>query len=101
MSHSGHVFHPGHEELHGITVVVSTNTPRTLVGRYDAEQDGVVYLNDVSLHDSSRDSKSRAAFLSETKTYGVAVQIPRASIPRAQITGITRLGDLDLDAPGG
>jgi putative YphP/YqiW family bacilliredoxin len=31
------LFHPGHHELHGITVVIETHGSRTYVGRFDSE----------------------------------------------------------------
>ena len=48
---AGHVFHPGHSELHGITVVVETHGPRTYVGRYDSEDERGVHMLDVGIHE--------------------------------------------------
>ena len=51
---SGHVFHPGHSELHGITVVVETNGSLTYVGRYDSEDERGVHMLDVGVHEALR-----------------------------------------------
>jgi hypothetical protein len=49
----GHVFHPGHSELHGVTVVVETNGALTYVGRYDSEDDHGVHMLDVGVHNGA------------------------------------------------
>ena len=49
----GHIFHPGHAELHGITVVVETHGARTYVGRYDREDELGVHMLDVGVHEGS------------------------------------------------
>ena len=49
---SGHVFHPGHSELHGITVVLETTGDVIYVGRYHEETDRGVLLHDVAEHRS-------------------------------------------------
>ena len=48
---SGHVFHPGHEELHGITVVLDGVSGRTYVGRYHERTERGLLLHDVGVHD--------------------------------------------------
>ena len=55
---SGMVFHPGHEELHGITVVVEEASGRVYVGRYHERTDRGVLLLDASLHDPSNGDAS-------------------------------------------
>lgn len=88
------VFHPGHDALHGMTVVVFTKTPRTFVGRWDAEEGGNVALNAVAMHEADRDPKSREHWLAETKKYGVAVAFPRLTVPAKDIERVVKLGDL-------
>jgi hypothetical protein len=57
---SGHVFHPGHAELHGITVVLETSGSLTYVGRYDKEDDGAVHMHDVGVHDAAAAGGAKA-----------------------------------------
>jgi hypothetical protein len=87
----GHVFHPGHHELHGITVVVETAGPHTYVGRFDHEDDAGVHLLDVGLHHASG-SASREEYLERTMRFGVRADRKHLIVPRSEITGIRRLG---------
>jgi hypothetical protein len=92
----GAVFHPGHDNLHGITVVLYTDGPRTYVGRWDQEEGGFIAINSASMHDTARDAKPRDQWLADTKTYGVAVQFPRLTVPRKEVTRVVKLGDLEV-----
>lgn len=92
MSHGG-VFHPGHDALHGITVIVFTKGPRTFVGRWDAKEGGYVVMNGVGLHETGRDALGREEWLANTKKYGIAVSAPRMTIPEADITSVVKLGE--------
>jgi hypothetical protein len=87
----GHVFHPGHHELHGITVVVETNGPHTYVGRFDHEDQAGVHLLDVGVHDASGGS-GREEYLARTARFGVRVDRKHLTVPRAEIAALTRLG---------
>lgn len=87
---SGHVFHPGHHELHGITVVVSTSEGSTYVGRFDREDDERAYLKDVGVH--RPDDGTWDAYLDRTLLYGVKVEHRELTVPRTQITEIRTLG---------
>ncbi len=95
---TGHVFHPGHDELHGITVIAFTGGPRTFVGRWDAIENGMVIMNAASMHEEGKDAKSREQWLADTKTYGVAVHFPRITIPHKDVTRVVRLGDWESTA---
>ena len=90
---SGHVFHPGHAELHGITVVVETNGPRTYVGRYDSEDDQGVHMLDVGIHEEPSEV-SKDEYLRKTAKFGVNRQHRHLLVPRRDITHITRLVQL-------
>ena len=90
---SGHVFHPGHAELHGVTVVVETNGSRTYVGRYDSEDDRGVHMLDVGVHEESGDT-SKDEYLKKTAKFGIKTQYRHLVIPRAEVLRITRLGEL-------
>ena len=87
---SGAVFHPGHDELHGMTVVVFTNGPLTVVGRWDATRGSGVAMNDCALHEGPP-GPERDAFLQTQQTYGVAVAHKSLTVPTASITRVVRL----------
>jgi hypothetical protein len=67
---SGHVFHPGHDELHGITVVLEGASGKTYVGRWHEQVEKGVVLHDVATHDPVG-GLSREDFLSRTIKFGV------------------------------
>jgi hypothetical protein len=90
---SGHVFHPGHAELHGITVVVETNGSRTYVGRYDSEDEQGLHMLDVGIHEEPG-QVSKDEYLKKTAKFGVRTQHRHLVIPRRDVTRISRLGEL-------
>ena len=92
MTMSGHVFHPGHHELHGITVVVETSGDTTYVGRFDREDDEQAYLKDVGVHQAG--SQSWKEYLDRTMLYGVKVDHPDLTVPRAEITSVRKLTEV-------
>jgi hypothetical protein len=87
----GHVFHPGHHELHGVTVVVETGGTRTYVGRFDHEDPAGVHLLDVATHDAS-DGSSREEYVRRTERFGVRAERKHVIVPRSEIAAIRRLG---------
>ncbi len=90
---SGHVFHPGHSELHGITVVVETKGPLTYVGRYDSEDERGVHMLDVGVHhDSAGDSKEE--FVRKSARFGIRSEHKQLIVPSAEVIRITRLGSM-------
>lgn len=91
---SGHVFHPGHAELHGITVVVETRGPQTFVGRYDREDERGVHLLDVGVHDERAAGLSKADYLGRTTKFGVRSDHKHLVVPSDEIAQISRLVDL-------
>lgn len=48
---SGHVFHPGHDELHGITVVVTGASGKSYLGRWHEKGNRGVVMKNVAIHD--------------------------------------------------
>jgi len=90
---SGHVFHPGHHELHGVTVVLETRGPRTYVGRFDSEDDRGVHLHDVGVHDASVEGWSKEEFLRRCDKYGIRSEHRDLVVPRAEVERIERLID--------
>lgn len=85
---SGHVFHPGHSELHGITVVLETVGDAVYVGRYHEETAKGVLLHDAAEH---RDSAGRAEFVARTLKFGVRAQHPHVIIPTDEVKRVVRL----------
>ena len=86
----GHVFHPGHSELHGITVVLETNGDAVFVGRYHEETAQGVLLHDVA---EQRDPASRAEFLRKTLKFGVRAEQRHVVVPTAEVRRIVKLVD--------
>jgi hypothetical protein len=90
---SGHVFHPGHSELHGITVVVETNGPLTYVGRYDSEDERGVHMLDVGVHDGTAGG-SKDEYVSKSAKYGIRADHKHLVVPVEKVIRITRLGSM-------
>jgi hypothetical protein len=90
---SGHVFHPGHAELHGVTDVVETTGSRTYVGRYDNEDDQGLHILDVGVHEEPA-AISKDEYIRKTAKFGIKTQHRHLLIPRRDIARITRLAEL-------
>jgi hypothetical protein len=90
---SGHVFHPGHQELHGVTVVLETRGPRTYVGRFDSEDDRGVHLHDVGVHDASVEGSSKEEYLRRCDKFGIRPEHRDLVVPSAEVARIDRLID--------
>ena len=69
---TGHVFHPGHEELHGVTVVVHGASGRTYVGRYHERGARGVVLHDVGVHDAAS-GVPRDEWMARLRKFGIKV----------------------------
>jgi hypothetical protein len=92
----GHVFHPGHSALHGITVVVETRNQRTYVGRFDTEASGGVHILDAGVHDfTAAGQLSKDEYIKRCAKFGVPTQHKHLIVPTAEITRITRLGEIE------
>ncbi len=94
MSGSGHVFHPGHQELHGVTVVLETNGPRTYVGRFDKEDASGVHILNVGIHEAGAAGMSKEEYLQRTTKFGVRVEEKYLVVPTKDVAKITPLGSL-------
>jgi hypothetical protein len=88
---SGHVFHPGHSELHGVTVVVETTGETMYIGRYHEETPAGVLLHDVSEYRASSSGPSPREFVERTLKYGVRPDHKHVVVPSPQVRAITRL----------
>lgn len=89
---SGHVFHPGHDDLHGITVVLESSSGRTYVGRWHERTAKGIVLHDVASHDPASD-QTRADFLARTQKFGVRPE-QRTLIVTEEVRTVRRLADL-------
>jgi hypothetical protein len=90
---SGHVFHPGHAELHGITVVVETHGARIYVGRYDSQDESGVHMLDVGVHEPSA-TLSKEEYIRKSAKFGVRTDHKHVIVPADQVARITRLGEI-------
>ncbi|MBK8003251.1 MAG: hypothetical protein IPK12_04680 [Gemmatimonadetes bacterium] len=88
---SGHVFHPGHAELHGITVVVETLGDALYVGRYHEETPKGLLLHDVAEHRPDGDKLTRDEFIKRTLKFGVRAEHRNFVLPTDQVRRITKL----------
>lgn len=91
---SGHVFHPGHEELHGITVLVDGKSGRAYLGRYHEQAERGVVMHDVGVHDPATESLDRQAWLARQLRFGVKVDHKQLVVPPNEVGSIRRLADL-------
>ena len=94
MAGSGHVFHPGHHELHGITVVLETNGSRTYVGRFDSQDQRGVVLHDVGVHDASAGAPTRDEYLTRAAKFGIRAEHKHLLVPGDQVVRIRRFADI-------
>jgi len=90
---SGHVFHPGHEELHGVTVVVESGSGRTWVGRYHERNERGVMLRDAAIHDVSSAAQPRDAWIEQQIKFGIRAEARHLLVPGDQASRISRLMD--------
>ena len=88
---SGHVFHPGHEELHGVTVIVDGASGCTYVGRYHERIPRGVVMHDVGILDPGS-AESREAWIARQLKFGVKVDHRHLVIPTDEAGRITPLG---------
>ena len=88
---SGHVFHPGHEELHGVTVVVEGPGGRTWVGRYHERTGSGLMLRDAATHDAATAPISRDAWIDRQIRFGIQAEARHLVVPGDQAVRIVRL----------
>jgi hypothetical protein len=89
-----HVFHPGHHELHGVTVVLETHGRETFVGRFDSEDEGGVRMLDVGVHEG--DGPTRDEYIRRSLKFGVRTDRKQVVVPKAVVARITRLTDFQV-----
>ena len=89
---SGMVFHPGHEELHGVTVVVDGSSGRSWVGRYHERTERGILLHDVAIHDPATAPVPRDAWLDRMRKFGVKVDARHVVVPESESVQLSRRG---------
>lgn len=94
---SGHVFHPGHEELHGVTVVVEGGAGRTWVGRYHEQNDRGIVMHDVATYDPTTAAEPCAVWVARQIRFGVRVDTKHLIVPLSETPRITRLLDFQTN----
>jgi hypothetical protein len=90
---AGHVFHPGHQELHGVTVVLETHGSMTYVGRFDSQDERGVHLHDVGVHDAGTRGLSKEEFLKRCDKFGIRPEHRDLTVPTGEVARIRRLVD--------
>ncbi len=85
---SAALFHPGHDEWHGQTVVVYTRGSRTVVGRWDAVEGGQLLMRDAAVHE---DESTRDEWVARLREYGIPVQHRTYTLPHADVARVVRL----------
>jgi len=87
---SGHVFHPGHHELHGITVVLDT-AERLWVGRFDSVTPKGVLLHDAGCYEDGVTEGTREEYLARTLKFGVRATAKNVLVPEGAVRGMRQL----------
>lgn len=90
---SGFVLHPGHHELHGVTVVVETVSGVTYVARFDTQDEKGIHLLNVGRHDPASSGLSLEEFLTRTRKFGVKAEQKHLVVPSSEATRIRKLAD--------
>jgi hypothetical protein len=89
---SGHVFHPGHDDLHGITVVLEGASGKTYVGRWHEQVEKGVVLHDVATHDPVG-GQSREDFLARTLKFGVRPE-QKTVVVSEELVSVKKLAEI-------
>jgi len=90
---SGHVFHPGHSELHGVTVVLEAADGVMYVGRYHEETPAGLLLHDVAEHREAAGAATAEEFVQKTLKFGVRATHRHIVVPGASVRRVSRLVD--------
>jgi hypothetical protein len=88
---TGHVFHPGHADLHGITVVVELQAGGLYVGRYHEETPSGLLLHDAAQWTPGSATATPAEFVARMLKFGVRADHRHVVVPGADVRQVTRL----------
>lgn len=86
---SGHVFHPGHDDLHGVTVVIAGASGKTYVGRWHERAARGVTLRDAAIHDPAASPIVLDEWLARQRKFGVAATEKHLVVPTAEAGAVT------------
>lgn len=86
---SGVVLHPGHDELHGITVVVTGASGRSYLGRWHEQGDRGVVMKNVAIHDPAT-GPTLDEWLAKQAKFGVASTERIYVVPVDEFVGVRR-----------
>jgi hypothetical protein len=87
-------FHPGHDALHGFTVVLFSDGPSTWVGRWQEESAGMIQLADACEHRDGDGGISKDQFLAGLARSGPRPTHRVMAVPRASVSAVRQLGDV-------
>lgn len=90
---SGHVFHPGHSALHGVTVVLDTRQGTTYVGRFHEETERGMLLHDAAGFDPTAGG-NRDEFLKRTAKFGIRIDHRHIVVPSADVVSLVPFGGM-------
>ncbi|HEX5387203.1 MAG TPA: hypothetical protein VFW66_10915 [Gemmatimonadales bacterium] len=93
---AGHVFHPGHQAFHGVTVVLEARGGITYIGRFDTQDAAGVHLLDVARHQSEAGTPARDEFVRRSAAFGVRGEHKHLVVLSADVISITPLGSLGV-----
>ena len=85
---SGLVLHPGHDELHGITVVVTGASGRSYLGRWHEQGERGVVMRDVAIHDAATAELPLEGWLARQAKFGVASTEKIYVVPTDEFVGV-------------
>lgn len=91
---SGHVFHPGHQELHGVTVVVRTTLGQTVLGRYHEQNERGLLMRDVAIHEAADGDVE--GWLDRQRKFGIQVAHRHLLLPPDQVAEVLRFGSASM-----
>lgn len=89
---SGHVFHPSHDELHGVTVVIKGASGRTYLGRWHERDGHGVTMHDVAIHDPAGSPLAIESWLAKQEQFGVAATERTVVIPNEEAGAVRVFG---------
>ena len=87
------VFHPGHDELHGQTVVLYTSGPRTFIGRWDEDTGDMIRMVGVCMHEDGAAELGRNEWVAHTKKYGIPIEHQVITVPKGEVESVVKLRD--------
>lgn len=86
------MFHPGHDEWHGQTVVVKAGA-RTVIGRWDSVVGDQVRMMDVTVHEDGASDEPRDEWVARIRKFGIPVEHRSFALPHGDVEEIIRLRD--------